>query len=68
MKVLIGAAALADALSVTAPSAQAQDETDRALGAGSYVHPNGPSKGIWTGAVGVRHVGALTTVRSTERM
>lgn len=64
MKVLIGAAALATALSVTALSAQAQGETDRALGAGSYVHPNGPAKGVWTGpAAGVSHVGAVTTVK-----
>lgn len=62
MKVLIGAAALATALSVTALSAQAQGETDRALSAGSYVHSNGPAKGVWTGAAGVSHVGALTTV------
>lgn len=64
MKVLIGAAALATALSVTALGAQAQGETDQALGAGSYFHPNGPSKGVWTGpAAGVSHVGAGTTVK-----
>ena len=64
MKVLIGAAALATALSVTALSAQAQSETDRALGAGSYVHPNGPSKGVWTApATGVSQLGAATTVK-----
>ena len=65
MKVLIGAAALATALSVTALSAQAQNETDRAIGAGSYIHPNGPPQGVWTGpAAGVTHVGAVTTVKN----
>lgn len=64
MKVLIGAAALATALSVTALGAQAQGETDRALGAGSYVHPNGPSNGVWTGpAAGVSQLGAVTTTK-----
>lgn len=41
MKALLIAATVAAALSVGAVSAQAQDETDRAMGAGSYIHPNG---------------------------
>lgn len=64
MKVLVGAAALATALAVTAISAHAQGETDRALGAGSYIHPTGSAKGAWTkGAAGASHAGDLTTVK-----
>ena len=64
MKVLVGATALAAALAVTTLSAHAQGETDRALGAGSYVHPTGSAKGAWTkGAAGASQAGDLTTVR-----
>jgi hypothetical protein len=49
---------------VTALTAHAQGETDRALGAGSYVHPTGSAKGAWTkGAAGASQAGDLTTVR-----
>ena len=42
MKALIIAAVATTALSAGAFSAQAQNDTDRALGAGSYINPNGP--------------------------
>ncbi len=59
MKALIIAAVAAAALSAGAFSAQALEETDRAMGAGSYVNPNGPSKGVWSQASSrVSHVGA----------
>jgi hypothetical protein len=63
MKALIIAAVAASALSAGAVGAQAQNETDKAMGAGSYIHPNGPSQEVWTdsgsrlsyaGAVGTR--------------
>lgn len=48
MKALFATATIAALLSLSAVGAQAQTETDRAIGAGTYVHPNGPSKGVWT--------------------
>lgn len=48
MKSLFATALIAAALSLSSFGAQAQTETDRAIGAGSYVHPNGPAKGVWT--------------------
>jgi len=62
MKALIIAAAATAALSAGVVSAQAQDDTDRAMGAGSYIHPNGPSNGAW-GATGstIRYSGATVT-------
>ena len=63
MKVLVGAAALATALAVTALSAHAHGETDRALSAGSYIHPTGSANGAWTkSAAGASYDGDLTTV------
>lgn len=47
MKTLILAAAVASALAASAISAQAQNETDKAMGAGSYIHPNGGPNGAW---------------------
>lgn len=44
MKVVLMAATIVIAGTV---NAFAGSETDRALGAGSYVHPTGPVKGIW---------------------
>ena len=64
MKTLIIATAIAAALSVGAVSANAQNETDRALGAGAYIHPNGPSNGVWVEtAPRVSHVGARAVLR-----
>lgn len=62
MKTLIIAAAAAAALAAGAMSAQAQDETDRALGAGSYVNPNGSANGAWTSTAStIRYSGAAVT-------
>lgn len=47
MKALIIAALATAALSAGGASAQALEETDRALGAGSYVNPNGAAQGAW---------------------
>ncbi len=48
MKTIITLAASAAVLaSGTAPSI-ALTETDKALGAGSYMHVTGPENGIWT--------------------
>ncbi len=48
MKSLFATAAIVAVFSLSAVGAQAQNETDRAIGAGSYLHPNGPAKGFWT--------------------
>ncbi|WP_290986946.1 hypothetical protein [Hyphomicrobium sp.] len=62
MKSLILAAVAAAALSAGAVSAQALEETDRALGAGSYVNPNGSDQGAWSAAkVKISHAGAAVT-------
>ena len=62
MKALIFAATAAAALSAATVGAQAQDDTDRALGAGSYVNPNGPAKGAWAESSSrVSHAGAVVT-------
>jgi hypothetical protein len=62
MKALIIAAVATAALTAGAFSAQAQDDTDRALGAGSYVNPNGPEKGAWVDSAShVSHAGAVVT-------
>lgn len=47
MKTLIAATSIAAMLSLSAVGAQAQGDTDRAIGAGGYVHPTGPAKGLW---------------------
>lgn len=49
MKSLIATTAIAAVLSLSPLSAQAH-ETDRAVGAGSYIHPTGPANGVWTSA------------------
>lgn len=46
MKSLIATAAIAAVLSLSALGTQAH-ETDRAVGAGSFVHPTGPANGVW---------------------
>lgn len=62
MKALIIAAVATAALSAGAFSAQAQNETDRAMGAGSYIHPNGPSNGVWVqSASGKSYAGTVAT-------
>lgn len=62
MKALIAAAAVAAALSLGAVSAEALDETNRAMGAGPYVHPNGPSVGADAGsASGASHFSGVVT-------
>lgn len=48
MKSLIATTAIAAVLSLSALGAQAH-ETDRAVGAGSYIHPTGPANGVWDG-------------------
>ena len=69
MKALIIAAAATAALAAGALSAQAQDETDRALGAGSYVNPNGSANGAWTSAAATIHYSgaAVTRKKHTAR-
>jgi hypothetical protein len=47
MQTLTLVAIVASALSLGASSAYAENETDRALGAGAYIHPNGPARGVW---------------------
>lgn len=47
MKTLIATSAIAAILSLGAVGAQAQGDTDRAIGAGGYVHPTGPAQGVW---------------------
>jgi len=66
MKILILSAVAAAALFSGAISAQALEETDRALGAGSYVNPNGSDRGAWS-ATRVRSVTLVPTspARST---
>ncbi len=60
MKALIIAAVAAAALSAATVGVQAQDETDRAMGAGSYVNPNGPARGSWVeSSPQVSHAGAV---------
>ncbi|MFA5958044.1 hypothetical protein [Hyphomicrobium sp.] len=62
MKALIIAAVAAAAFSGGTFSAQALEETDRAMGAGSYVNPNGSEKGAWTQSSSrVSHAGAVVT-------
>lgn len=59
MKALLIATITTAALSAGAIGAQSQDETDRAMGAGSYVHPNGSANGAWTtAAAAIRYSGA----------
>lgn len=60
MKALIIATVATAALSAGAVGAQAQNETDRAMGAGSYINPNGPLHGAWAQpASGASHAGAV---------
>ncbi len=47
MNSLVFAIITATALSATTQFAWAQNDTDKALGAGSYLHPNGPENGVW---------------------
>jgi hypothetical protein len=59
---IIASVVAAAALSGGAVSAQAQDETDRTMGAGSYVNPTGPANGVWAGSASrLRYSGALVT-------
>ncbi len=53
MKTLIATSAIAAILSLSAVGAQAQGDTDRAIGAGGYVHPTGPTNGVWVDGKGV---------------
>ena len=57
----------AAALSAGALNVQALEETDRAMGAGSYVNPNGSKQGAWqaSSAAKVSHAGA--SVRHKKR-
>ncbi len=66
MKAMIIAAVAAAALSAGTIGAQAENETDRAMGAGSYIHPNGPAKGVWIETpTGASHAG--TAVNHEKR-
>jgi hypothetical protein len=47
MNSFIVALAAAIVLGTSAQIASAGNETDKALGAGSYLHPNGPANGVW---------------------
>ncbi len=59
MKVLIAAAIVIAAIGAGASASLAQNDTDRALGAGAYIHPNGTAKGAWVDqTLQKSHVGA----------
>lgn len=47
MKTLIVTSAIAAILALGAVGARAQSDTDRAIGAGGYIHPTGPAQGVW---------------------
>ena len=47
MRTLMIAATVALGLSGGALSASAGPELDKAVGAGSYLHPTGPVNGVW---------------------
>lgn len=47
MRILMIAATAALALAAGAHTASAGNETDKAVGAGSYIHPTGPANGVW---------------------
>ena len=47
MKILMTAAAAAFALAIGALNASAGTDLDRAVGAGSFIHPTGPAHGVW---------------------
>jgi hypothetical protein len=47
MKVLVTAAATAIVLIGGAVTASAYSELDKAIGAGSFMHPTGPAGGVW---------------------
>jgi hypothetical protein len=60
MNALISAAVATVALSVGGLSAQALEETDRAIGAGSYVSPNSSDRVAWSVASSkTSHAGAV---------
>lgn len=64
MKALIIAALATATLSAGAFSAQALDETDRALGSGAYIQPNGPAQGVWApSAPQLSHSGAAVNIK-----
>lgn len=63
MKTLVLAATLASALAAGAVTAQAQNETDRAMGAGSYIHPNGAASGAWSTAETTRPASVGATAK-----
>lgn len=67
MKTLIIAAIATAALSAGTMSAQAQDDTDRAMGAGSYIHPNGAANGSWgTSSSAARYSGVGATLKKQK--
>jgi len=47
MRTLMIAATLALTLSTGALTASAGNETEKAVGAGSFIHPTGPANGVW---------------------
>jgi hypothetical protein len=47
MRTLMIAATAALALAAGAHTASAGDELDKAVGAGTYLHPTGPVTGVW---------------------
>ncbi|HML28406.1 MAG TPA: hypothetical protein PKE16_06125 [Hyphomicrobium sp.] len=64
MKTLIIATVVTTALAAAAMTAHAQDETDKAMGAGSYIHPNGATSGAWsTPSSSNRYSGAGVTAK-----
>lgn len=59
MKTLAFAAITAAALSLGTLDANAQTETDKALGAGAFLQPNGPAQTVAsTSSASASHVGA----------
>lgn len=55
MKTFLLAAAAALVVASGASAASAASESDRSLGAGSYIHPTGPVNGIWETSGIVHH-------------
>lgn len=47
MRTLMFAVTAALALAAVAHTASAGDELDKAVGAGTYLHPTGPANGVW---------------------